>query len=262
MPGGWAVYNNTLYIFGGFSSLANGGTGGVFTDTWKFDPMAPTGSKWTQLASAQPEPGPGLQRRGRSWTAMIYAIGGDIWTGTATHAGAGDQRRAHGPQPGPTRPGRGGQPARQRGVIWAPGPIIPGSPTRSRARSPWPAGTTIRPDNQGYLYTPGTNCGASSPIWSTPRAITAIAQLNGFLYALGGYDYTNNLPDGANFNQRYDATGPAGTATPTVTGTPPMRRTNTDTHYTPSAATSTRTPTPSAGAQSAAAPTEALKVGR
>ena len=35
IPGGYAVYNNQLYIFGGFSAF---GTGGVFTDTWKFNP--------------------------------------------------------------------------------------------------------------------------------------------------------------------------------------------------------------------------------
>src|SRR5205807_1796224 len=48
----------------------------------------------------------------------------------------------------------------------------------------------------------------------------------GLLYALGGYDYSNNIPSGASFNQRYDATGPVPTATntpvnsPTATGTP------------------------------------------
>jgi len=40
VPGGWAVVNNKLYIFGGFSSL---GTGGDFTDTWRFDPLAASG---------------------------------------------------------------------------------------------------------------------------------------------------------------------------------------------------------------------------
>ena len=43
IPGGYAVYNNKLYIFGGFTSI---GTGSVFTDTWQFDPLAPSGSKW------------------------------------------------------------------------------------------------------------------------------------------------------------------------------------------------------------------------
>src|SRR5207253_1490523 len=49
VPGGYAVYNNKLYIFGGFSAL---GAGAVFTDTWRFDPMAVAGAKWTQLSSA------------------------------------------------------------------------------------------------------------------------------------------------------------------------------------------------------------------
>ena len=57
----------------------------------------------------------------------------------------------------------------------------------------------------------------------------AAAQLNGVLYAFGGYDYTNNLPDGANFNQRYDAS------------TPSAAHADRDRH--PADATNTRTPT-------------------
>jgi hypothetical protein len=49
IPGGYAVYDNKLYIFGGFSSIANNGQGATFADTWRFDPMAETGSKWTQI---------------------------------------------------------------------------------------------------------------------------------------------------------------------------------------------------------------------
>ena len=77
-PGGYAVYNNKLYIFGGFTSVGNGG---VFTDTWQFDPMAAAGSKWTQLNNLN---------LGRGYTAgaeldgYIYAIGGDTWN-TSTH---------------------------------------------------------------------------------------------------------------------------------------------------------------------------------
>src|SRR5207249_1311482 len=71
----YGVFNNKLYIFGGFTSL---GTGSVFTDTWQFDPMAPSGQKWTQLTTAN-------LNRGRAYMAgavldgKIYAIGGDVW---------------------------------------------------------------------------------------------------------------------------------------------------------------------------------------
>src|SRR5439155_16525133 len=45
IPGGYTVYNNKLYIFGGFSAL---GVGAVFTETWSFDPLAAPGQKWTR----------------------------------------------------------------------------------------------------------------------------------------------------------------------------------------------------------------------
>src|SRR5207237_7594028 len=75
VPGGYAVVSNKLYIFGGFSAL---GSGAVFTDTWRFDPMAAAGSRWTQLASAN-------LNLGRAYIGAaaldgkIYAIGGDTW---------------------------------------------------------------------------------------------------------------------------------------------------------------------------------------
>jgi len=37
-----------MYLFGGFTYA---GTGGVFTDTWRFDPAMPSGSRWTQIAN-------------------------------------------------------------------------------------------------------------------------------------------------------------------------------------------------------------------
>src|SRR5205823_2399885 len=75
IPGGYAVYNNKLYIFGGFTSL---GTGAVFTDTWQFDPMAASGQKWTQLNTANLNLGRGYMA-GATLDGKIYAIGGDVW---------------------------------------------------------------------------------------------------------------------------------------------------------------------------------------
>ena len=41
VAGGYAVYNNKMYLFGGFSYQGGrGGHGQVFTDTWRFDPTA------------------------------------------------------------------------------------------------------------------------------------------------------------------------------------------------------------------------------
>src|SRR5436190_1743083 len=78
IPGGYTVYDNKLYIFGGFSAL---GLGQVFTDTWRFDPMAAPGQKWTQLPSANLKLGRAYIA-GATLDGKIYAIGGDIWDPT------------------------------------------------------------------------------------------------------------------------------------------------------------------------------------
>ena len=85
------------------------------------------------------------------------------------------------------------------------------------------------PDSVGYLYNPGTDSWNAFPSMVNATRNYGYTQLNGFLYAMGGYDYTNNMPSGANFNQRYDASGPP-TSTPTgtlPTSTPTLPATNT-----------------------------------
>src|SRR6476646_2850780 len=51
------------------------------------------------------------------------------------------------------------------------------------------------------------------------------AQLSGFLYAFGGYDYSQQVPSGANTSQVYDASGspatPSATPPSSPTATPP-----------------------------------------
>ena len=44
LPGGWAVHNNKLYIFGGFDPVTGGGA--TPADIWIFDP-ATAGGTWT-----------------------------------------------------------------------------------------------------------------------------------------------------------------------------------------------------------------------
>src|SRR6185295_11681550 len=93
------------------------------------------------------------------------------------------------------------------------------------------------PDFKAYQFKPGSGWGSFPSLVHATRNY-GVAQLNGFLYALGGYDYTNGTPAGANFNQRYDASTPLGSPTSTFTGTPP---TNTTTPLITSTPTSTPT---------------------
>jgi subtilisin family serine protease len=70
------VYNNTVYVAGGFDGAANQG------ETWIFDPTAPVGSKWTQIASATLTV-PRAYIMGAVVDDMIYAIGGSYFDGAA-----------------------------------------------------------------------------------------------------------------------------------------------------------------------------------
>jgi N-acetylneuraminic acid mutarotase len=241
-PGGWAVVNNKLYIFGGFSSI---GTGGVFTDTWRFDPMAPMGSRWTQLPSANLHLGRGYIA-GAALDGFIYAIGGDIWDPVNRQlVPVTNVERMDPSQPNPTWTTVASLPtARGDMGAWA---YDSSSPYEIAGRIAVAGGVYPTPDNQGYLYNPGTNSWAVFPNLVHATRNYATAQLNGYLYAFGGYDFTNNLPNGANWSQRYDATGPGPSPTNTVTGTPPTA-TRTSTSAPTNTATNTivasSTPTP------------------
>ena len=58
------------------------------------------------------------------------------------------------------------------------------------------------PDNVGYLYNPSTDSWNAFPSMVNATRNYGYTELNGFLYAMGGYDYANSMPSGANFNQR------------------------------------------------------------
>jgi len=219
VPGGWAVANNKLYIFGGYSRIANNFAGAVFSDTWRFDPMAASGSRWTQLPTANLNLGRGYIA-GVALDGFIYAVGGDTWNAAGVQlvpSTAVERMDPNAANPVwttvaslPTARGDLG--------AWA---YDSGSFSTIAGRLVVGGGHFDVPDNVSYLYNPNTNnwVAFASLVHATRNYGTA--QLNGILYALGGYDYTNNTPSGANFNQSYDSSTPPGTATPTVTGTLP-----------------------------------------
>jgi plastocyanin len=213
VPGGYAVYNNKLYIFGGFSAI---GAGGVFTDTWVFDPMAASGSRWTQLASANLGLGRGYIA-GAVLDGKIYAIGGDTWNpGPRTLVPVNNVEMMDPTQPSPTWTAVASLPT-ARGDLgaWA---YDTGTGYEISGKIAVAGGNYPAPDAIGYLYDRVTNSWSSFPSMTHASRNYGVAQLNGFLYAFGGYE---NSTTGANFSQRYDATGPGNTPTPTITGTPP-----------------------------------------
>jgi N-acetylneuraminic acid mutarotase len=232
-PGAWAVYNNKLYIYGGFSSI---GQGGVFPETWVFDPMAPAGSKWQQLTSANLPTARGYMA-GALLDGYIYAIGGNTWiTSPRTLVPSNLVHRMNPALPSPTWTAVANLPtARGDMGAWA---YDTGTNYEISGRIAIAGGVFPTPDAQGYLYNPGTNSWSIFPNMTHATRNYGFAQLNGYLYAFGGYDYTAGLPQGANWNQRYDATQPGGSPTPTAT------RTNTPI---PPTSTSTPTITPTCG---------------
>jgi hypothetical protein len=67
---GSVVYNNKAYVFGGFYATSYLTT----AQTWVFDPLAPSGTKWTQLSDL---PWNRCYVAGAVVDSMVYAIGGD-----------------------------------------------------------------------------------------------------------------------------------------------------------------------------------------
>ncbi len=51
LPGGWAVWNNRLYILGGFTINV-----GMIDEIWEYDPARPAGSRWVQKSAHLPYP--------------------------------------------------------------------------------------------------------------------------------------------------------------------------------------------------------------
>jgi N-acetylneuraminic acid mutarotase len=222
VPGGSAVYQNKLYVFGGFSSL---GAGAVFSGTWRFDPMAPSGSRWTQMANLNVPRG---YIAGAVVDGKLYAIGGNTWNSVTRQLVPNNTvEMLDLSQPSPTWVTVASLPT-ARGDLraWAydTGTGYEISGMIMVAGGPYPT-----PDGNAYRYDPTVNSWSTVPSMLHPTRNFASAQLNGYLYALGGYDYSGGTPNGANFAQRYDARTPLGSPTPTPTGTIPTA-TRTSTH--------------------------------
>lgn len=234
VPGGYAVYNNKLYIFGGHTAKP---TSQQFTDTWVFDPMGSTGNKWTQLSGANIS----VARSsiaGATLDGYIYAIGGDVITGatvlTVTQSAVVERLD-------PANPGAGWQtmaplpyPRGDMGA-WA---YNTGSGYEIAGRIVAAGGNYPIPDSQAYIYNPTTNSWAYFPNMLRARRNFATAQHNGVLYSFGGYNYTISYAmgifDGSNNSMKYDASGPPPPPgiTPTVTPIPSPTACLADVNYT------------------------------
>ncbi|HET6312280.1 MAG TPA: S-layer homology domain-containing protein, partial [Chloroflexia bacterium] len=118
--------------------------------------------------------------------------------------------------------------------------------------NPPTASNYLVPSNLAYIFVPPSAPdldGTWSPFigLTNPTRNFGFAAHDGFLYAIGGYDYSAGKPDSAGYTQRFDANGDIATTTPVPTSTNTATPTSTVTGTPPTAIpTSTATPIPSA----------------
>jgi hypothetical protein len=172
LPGAGVVYNNKLYIFGGFTISV-----GMSTQIWEFNPAAAAGSKWTLKTAVLPVP------MGYIPAALvgnlIYIGGGSLWVpATATLADSANSF-VYDPvadliAPITNTPRATGETraVQYNGQMWVlgGGRIAP------------------NPSNQVDAYSPGSNSWSLAPSFVTARRNAAIDRdAAGNIYLAGGY---------------------------------------------------------------------------
>ncbi|MGA7730800.1 MAG: S-layer homology domain-containing protein [Chloroflexia bacterium] len=230
VPGGYAVHDNKLYIFGGYNPKP---TSTMYSDTWVFNPMAAAGSRWSQIGSANLGTARGFIG-GATLDGYIYAIGGNVVSGVVSTTVTSQMvvERMDPSAGSPTWQTMASLPTARGDLgVWAyntgTGYEISGKIVVAGGRYPMP-------DSNAYIYDPGSNSWSAFTSMLRARRNVGYTQLNGMLYAFGGYN-VGIAYDGANDSMVYD--GSTGGPTPTMTPVPPTAtRTNT--------ATATRTNTP------------------
>ena len=237
IPGGYAVYNNKLYIFGGYDPTYNNV---VYNDTWVFDPMGGSGSKWSQINSATLNVARGFIA-GAELDGYIYAIGGDVISGiiSTTVVPQTVVERMHPGDANPTWQAMASLPtARGDMGVWS---YDSGTGYEISGKIVVGGGNFPNPDSNAYIYDPSANSWSTFAPLLRNRRNVAYTQYQGFLYAFGGYNLTDTSGtlsyDGSSDSMVYDGTqgGPTFTPTPTLTGTPPTNTPTTTPTLTPSA---------------------------
>ena len=176
LPGGAAVVNNVLYVFGGFNINV-----GMTTQIWKFDPAQAAGSRWSLVPTALPV------GRGYIPTAasggFIYLAGGSDFVGGLITDNAQSFRF---------------NPATNALTPIAPIPRATGE-TRAVAHpfdnTIWVLGggrVVPNPSTQVNVYDPATDTWSTGPPMTTARRNFAadIDPAGARIFAAGGYDTT------------------------------------------------------------------------
>jgi hypothetical protein len=188
LPGGAAVYNNKLFVFGGFDINI-----GMLTTIYQFDPSAAEGSRWTQMTASLPNP------IGYIPTSMsngkIYLFGGSLWDGTTLQD---------------TTESSVYDPVADTIAATA---VIPRATAETRAVTAldgtvWVLGggrVAPNPSNEVDIYDPATDGWTTGPAFTNPRRNLAadIDPATGNIWVVGGYDIDGVTP--LSFNEQFTA---------------------------------------------------------
>ena len=177
LPGGAAVVNNVLYVFGGFNIAVS-----MTSQIWKFDPALAAGSRWSLVPTALPAP------RGYIPTAasggFIYLLGGSDFVG-ALLVDTNQSLRF--------------DPVTNALTPVAPIPRVTGE-TRAVAHpfdnTIWVLGggrVAPNPSTQVDVYNPTTNTWSTAPPMNSPRRNFAadMDPQGRRIFAAGGYNTAN-----------------------------------------------------------------------
>jgi len=189
LPGGAAVYENKLFVFGGFDINIS-----MLTTIYQFDPSAAEGSRWTQSTASLPNP------IGYIPTAMsngkIYLFGGSLWDDVNLVLLDSTESSVYDPD----------------ADTISPTAVIPRATAETRAVTA-PDGTVWvlgggrvdpNPSNEVDIYDPTTDSWSTGPAFVNPRRNFAadIDPATGNIWAVGGYD-SSNAP--LSFNEQFTA---------------------------------------------------------
>ena len=188
LPGGAAVYENKLFVFGGFDVNV-----GMSDTIWQFDPSAPEGSRWTEMTATLPTPAGYIPTA--TSNGLIYLLGGSIWDDVNLTILDSDQSLVYDPDadtitaitaiPRPT--GETRAVTQLDGAIW----VLGGGRDAPN------------PSNEVDVYDPVTDTwDTAGPAFVNPRRNSAadIDPATGNVWVVGGYDAS---PAPTSFNEQF-----------------------------------------------------------
>ena len=174
LPGGAAVFNNKLYVFGGFRVNV-----GMTRDIYQFDPNAAAGSRWTKKASVLPAYRSYIPAATAG--ARIYLLGGTNYDNVPILADSADAFSY--------------DPVGDKIALLASVPRAVGE-TRAIAQRDgtlWVLGggrSSPNPSNEVDVYHPGSNTWTTAPslVYARRNFGADVDPATGNIFVAGGYD--------------------------------------------------------------------------